>query len=87
MCIRDSPYVNKMAAEGVIPHIVLEKEFDRVLMEETGKDPDHYDPAGRIIMVGIFTCLFHKHTVKFLLQNLSLIHISGFRCMALAQHR
>ena len=28
------PYVNKMAAEGVIPHIVLEKEFDRVLMEE-----------------------------------------------------
>ena len=24
-----------MAAEGVIPHIVLEKEFDRVLMEET----------------------------------------------------
>ena len=39
------PYVNKMAAEGVIPHIVLEKEFDRVLMEETGKDPDHYYPA------------------------------------------
>ena len=34
-----------MAAEGVIPHIVLEKEFDRVLMEETGKDPDHYYPA------------------------------------------
>ena len=28
-----------------------------------------HDPAGRIIMVGIFTCLFHKHTVKFLLQN------------------
>lgn len=39
------PYVNQMAAEGVIPHIVLEKEFDRVLMEETGKDPDHYYPA------------------------------------------
>ena len=37
-----------MAAEGVIPHIVLEKEFDRVLMEETGKDPDHYYPACRI---------------------------------------
>lgn len=28
------PYVNRMAEEGVIPHIVLEKEFDRVLMEE-----------------------------------------------------
>lgn len=41
------PYVNKMAAEGVIPHIVLEKEFDRVLMEETGKDPDHYYPGLR----------------------------------------
>ena len=31
------PYVNKMADEGVVPHIVLEKEFDRVLMEETEK--------------------------------------------------
>ena len=39
------PYVNRMAEEGVIPHIVLEKEFDRVLMEETGRDPDHYYPA------------------------------------------
>ena len=28
----------------------------------------HY-PAGRIIIVGIFAGLFHKHTVKFFLQN------------------
>ena len=38
-----------MADEGVIPHIVLEKEFDRVLMEETGRDPDHYYPACGIV--------------------------------------
>lgn len=54
------PYVNKMAAEGVIPHIVLEKEFDRVLMEETGKDPDHYYPACGIMPKMEYARVIHR---------------------------
>lgn len=49
-----------MAAEGVIPHIVLEKEFDRVLMEETGKDPDHYYPAGGIMPKMEYARVIHR---------------------------
>ena len=54
------PYVNKMAAEGVIPHIVLEKEFDRVLMEETGKDPDYYYPACGIVPKMEYARVIHR---------------------------
>lgn len=54
------PYVNKMADEGVVPHIVLEKEFDRVLMEETGKDPDHYYPACGIIPKMSYAKVIHR---------------------------
>ena len=32
------PYVNQVAAEGKISHTLFEKEFDRMLMYETGKD-------------------------------------------------
>ncbi|MEF2590348.1 MAG: hypothetical protein U0M65_01570, partial [Blautia obeum] len=52
--------VNKMAAEGVIPHIVLEKEFDRVLMEETGKDPDYYYPACGIVPKMEYARVIHR---------------------------
>ena len=59
------PYVNQMAAEGVVPHIVLEKEFDRVLMEETGKDPDlRYCPENGICKSysqSYSACKNHKH--------------------------
>lgn len=54
------PYVNQMAAEGVVPHIVLEKEFDRVLMEETGKDPDHYYPACGIVPKMEYAKVIHR---------------------------
>ncbi len=54
------PYVNQMAEKGVIPHIVLEKEFDRVLMEETGKDPDHYYPACGIIPKVEYAKVIHR---------------------------
>ena len=33
------PYVNQVAAEGKVSHTLFEKEFDRMLMYETGKDP------------------------------------------------
>ena len=54
------PYVNQMADEGVVPHIVLEKEFDRVLMEETGKDPDHYYPACGIVPRMEYARVIHR---------------------------
>ena len=54
------PYVNRMAEEGVIPHIVLEKEFDRVLMEETGRDPDHYYPACGIVPRMEYARVIHR---------------------------
>ena len=54
------PYVNQMAAEGVVPHIVLEKEFDRVLMEETSKDPDHYYPACGIVPKMEYAKVIHR---------------------------
>ena len=36
------PYVNQVAAEGKISHTLLEKEFDRMLMYETGKNASFY---------------------------------------------
>ena len=42
------PYVNRMAKEKVISHTLLEKEFDRFLMEKSGKDPLSYRPSDGI---------------------------------------
>lgn len=39
------PYVNQVAAEGKISHTLFEKEFDRMLMYETGKDPLRFYPS------------------------------------------
>ena len=39
------PYVNQVAKEGKISHTLLEKEFDRMLMYETGKNPLHFYPS------------------------------------------
>ena len=39
------PYVNQVAAEGKISHTLLEKEFDRMLMYETGKNPLRFYPS------------------------------------------
>ena len=42
------PYVNQVAAEGKISHTLFEKEFDRMLMYETGKDMnDKYRETSR----------------------------------------
>lgn len=43
------PYIEDMAAQKVITHTLLEKEFDRTLMLSTGKDPFHYYPARHIL--------------------------------------
>lgn len=39
------PFVNEMHDKGRISHSLLETEFDRLLMEETGKDPYTYYPS------------------------------------------
>ena len=39
------PYVNQVAAEGKVSHTLFEKEFDRMLMYETGKDPLRFYPS------------------------------------------
>ena len=42
------PYVNQVAAGGKISHTLFEKEFDRMLMYETGKDMnDKYRETSR----------------------------------------
>ena len=39
---------------------MLDKEFDRVLMEETEKDPDHYYPACGIIPKMSYAKVIHR---------------------------
>ena len=42
------PYVNQVAKEGKVSHTLLEKELDRMLMYETGKDMnDKYRETSR----------------------------------------
>ena len=43
------PYVDEVAEAGVISHTVLEKEYDRFLMEESGKNPYIYRPSDCIV--------------------------------------
>ncbi|MCF0134788.1 MAG: zinc dependent phospholipase C family protein, partial [Blautia sp.] len=43
------PYVNQMAAQRIITHTLLEKEMDRQLMINTGKDPLLYRPSDCVI--------------------------------------
>ncbi|MDO4273335.1 MAG: zinc dependent phospholipase C family protein [Eubacteriales bacterium] len=43
------PYVNQVASGGVVSHTLLEKEFDRELMVETGRDPYSYYPSDCIV--------------------------------------
>lgn len=43
------PFVDEMADAGVISHTILEKEYDRFLMEESGKNPYLYRPSDCIV--------------------------------------
>lgn len=43
------PLVNRMAEDGVISHTLSEKELDRTLMLETGKNPLSYYPSDCIV--------------------------------------
>ena len=54
------PFVNQMAKEGVVSHTVLEKEFDRSLMIETGKDPFHFYPSDCIVPRMSYARVIHR---------------------------
>ena len=49
-----------MADSGVVSHTVLEKEFDRVLMIETDKDPAHYYPACGVVPKMEYAKVIHR---------------------------
>ena len=43
------PFVNEMDDTGVVSHTILEKEFDRMMMGKTGKNPYSYRPSDCIV--------------------------------------
>lgn len=54
------PFVNEMDETGVISHTLLEKEFDRYLMENTGKNPYSYRPSDCIRAKREYAAVIHK---------------------------
>lgn len=54
------PLVNRMAKEGIISHTLSEKELDRALMIETGKDPLHFYPSDCIVPELSYAKVIHK---------------------------
>ena len=54
------PFVNRMAAEKVISHTLLEKELDRYLMEVTGRDPYTYRPSDVVIPKWHYAKVIHR---------------------------
>ncbi len=54
------PYVNEMADKKVISHTILEKEFDRTLMLETGKNPYRFYPSHCIVPKRSYAETIHK---------------------------
>lgn len=58
------PYVYEMAERNVISHTLLEKEFDRTLMLETGKNPYHYYPSCGIVPRITYARVIHRAIPK-----------------------
>ncbi len=54
------PCVNQKAREGVISHALLEKELDRALMLETGKNPHHFYPSDCIVPKISYCHVIHR---------------------------
>ena len=54
------PYVNQMAGDGVISHTNVEKELDRTLMEDTGRDPYSYRPSDCVVPKYRYAKTIHK---------------------------
>lgn len=54
------PFVNEMAEKNVISHTILEKEFDRTLMLETGKNPYRFYPSDCIVPKHSYAETIHR---------------------------
>lgn len=54
------PFVDETADAGVVSHTVLEKEFDRMLMEENGKNPYVYRPSDCIVPKLSYAQVIHR---------------------------
>lgn len=67
------PYVDEVDKSGELSHTLLEKEFDRCLMLETGKNPLHFYPSDCIVPKREYAEVIHKVLP---LINTTCIHIS-----------
>lgn len=54
------PAVNRMDQEGIISHTLSEKELDRTLMIETGKNPLRYYPSDCIVPKKSYAEVIHE---------------------------
>lgn len=54
------PYVDEVADKGELSHTLLEKEFDRCLMLETGKNPLHFYPSDCIVPEREYAEVIHQ---------------------------
>ena len=54
------PTVDRLAREGVISHTLSEKELDRTLMLETGRDPLRYYPSDCIVPKKKYAEVIHE---------------------------
>lgn len=54
------PFVNETAKAGILSHTLLEKEFDRMLMIRTGRDPHHFYPSDCIEAKKAYAKTIHK---------------------------
>lgn len=54
------PYINSLDKKGVITHTLLEKEFDRMLMIQTRKNPYFYYPSDCIVPKPEYARVIHR---------------------------
>ena len=54
------PYIDRLHEEKAITHTLVEKELDRALMEETGRDPLHFYPSNCIVPRYAYAKVIHK---------------------------
>ena len=77
------PYVNQVASQGKVSHTLLEKELDRMLMYETGKNPLRFYPSHGIKAKYSAARTIHKVLPKIRTSNiyLSLKMMKIFTCL------
>ncbi|MBQ8307034.1 MAG: zinc dependent phospholipase C family protein [Blautia sp.] len=73
------PFVNRMAREGVVSHTMLEKEFDRKLMMDTGRNPYSYHPSDAVVPKYEYAKVIHRAIPAISAQNIWIsLHMMKF---------